>query len=399
MQHIFTIWFKEILDTLRDRRTLYAMVVAPLVIMPLFTILPQYFMVSQMKKQEEERIRLVVVGGAYAPELVAYLEGTGQVEVVEPPTDLEEALQEGEIQAALAIPAGFTEAIAAERPVAVTISSDESKMTSSMAANRLQMLVQTYAQQLVAQRLAARGLDPSVLTPIQIKSENVASEEQMGGSFMAMLLPMFIAIWAVVGGMYTAIDVTAGEKERGTLEALLVTPASRLQIVLGKLLAVITTSLSAVILSVSSMYFSFRFFPVETLAREGENVAFRLPPQTILLIVLVALPLVVMINSLEIAICIFARSFKEAQNYIMPLQFAVLIPTLPLIMVPELAMPFAAYAAPIVGAILSFRDLLRGALSGGALGLTIASSVIYAAICLSLAVRIFRREGVLFRAA
>lgn len=398
MQTIITIFFKEILDTLRDRRTLYAMIVAPLVLMPLFTILPQYFMASQMKKQEEERIRLVVVGGEYAPELVAYLEGTDQVEIVEPPPDLEEALQEGEILAALAIPADFEKAIADERPVSVTISSDESKMFN-VAANRMQMLIQTYAQQLVAQRLAARGLDPSMLTAIQVKSENVASEEQMGGSFMAMLLPMFIALWAVVGGMYTAIDVTAGEKERGTLEALLVTPASRLQIVLGKLLAVITTSLSAVILSVSSMYFSFRFFPVETLAREGEKVAFSLPPQTILLIVLVALPLVVMINSLEIAICIFARSFKEAQNYIMPLQFAVLIPSVPLMMVPDLAMPFAAYATPIIGAILSFRDLLRGAASGAALGLTVASSVVYAAICLSLAVRIFRREGVLFRAA
>ena len=398
MQTIITIFFKEILDTLRDRRTLYAMIVAPLVLMPLFTILPQYFMASQMKKQEEERIRLVVAGREYAPDLVAYLEGTGQVEIVEPPTDLEEALQEGEILAALAIPADFEKAIAAEQPVTVTISSDESKMFN-VAANRMQMLIQTYAQQLVAQRLAARGLDPSMLTAIQVKSENVASEEQMGGSFMAMLLPMFIALWAVVGGMYTAIDVTAGEKERGTLEALLVTPASRLQIVLGKLLAVITTSLSAVILSVSSMYFSFRFFPVETLAREGEKVAFSLPPQTILLIVLVALPLVVMINSLEIAICIFARSFKEAQNYIMPLQFAVLIPSVPLMMVPDLAMPFAAYATPIIGAILSFRDLLRGAASGAALGLTVASSVVYAAICLSLAVRIFRREGVLFRAA
>lgn len=399
MQTTITIFRKEILDTLRDRRTLYAMVVAPLLLMPLLTILPSHFMVSQMKKQEEEHIRLVVVGGEHAPELVAYLEGTGQVEIVEPPTDLEGALQEGDIPAALAIPADFAEAIAEERPVMVTISSDASKMASSMAASRVQMMVQSYAQQLIAQRLAARGLDPSVLTPIQIKSQNVASEEQMGGSFMAMLLPMFIAIWAVVGGMYTAIDVTAGEKERGTLEALLVTPASRLQIVLGKLLAVITTSLSAVILSVSSMYFSFRFFPVETMAREGEKVAFSLPPQTILLIVLVALPLVVMINSLEIAICIFARSFKEAQNYIVPLQFAVLIPTLPLVMVPDLAMPFVAYAAPIAGAILSFRDLLTGAASGAALALTVASSVIYAAICLSVAVRIFRRERVLFRAA
>jgi sodium transport system permease protein len=147
------------------------------------------------------------------------------------------------------------------------------------------------------------------------------------------------------------------------------------------------------------MYLSFHFFPAETLAREGEEVAFSLPPQTILLIVLVALPLVVMINSLEIAICIFACSFKEAQNYIMPLQFAVLIPAVPLMMMPDLALPLAAYATPIVGALLSFSDLLKGAASGAALGLTVASSVIYAAICLSVAVHIFRREGVLFRAA
>ncbi len=397
MRLITTIWFKEILDTIRDRRTLYAMIVAPLVLMPLITILPQRFMISQMEQIEEARIELAVVGAEYGPQLVAYLEETGEVEVIEPPADLERALQEGEILVALTIPADFAAAIAAEEPISLTVSLNESKMTSSQTAGRVQGLLQAYGQQLVAQRMEARGIDPTLLVPIQIERQNAASEEQMGGFFLGMLLPMLIALWAVVGGMYTAIDVTAGEKERGTLEPLLVVPVSRAQIVLGKLLAVISTSLAAVFLSVVSMYFAMRFFPVEMLAEEGASVSFALPLQTVLLIILVALPLVVMLNSLEIAICTFARTFKQAQNYLMPLQFIIMLPAVPLMIVPDLALPFAAYAVPIVGALLSFQDLLTGTVETAAIGLTVGSSLVYAAICLGIAIYVFTRERILFR--
>jgi len=396
MPAIITIWFKEILDTLRDRRTLYAMIIAPLLVMPLFAILPQKLFASRMKQQEEATIKLAVVRAEEASDLVAYLKDTGQVEIVEPPADLVQALQEGEITAALVVPPGFAQDMAAERPTQLKVLSDESRMPSSVAANRLRLLLQEYAQRVVSERLVARGLDPQLVKPFRLERENVASEQRMGATFLGMMLPAFIALWAVVGGMYTAIDVTAGEKERGTLEPLLVVPINRLQIVLGKLLAVITTSTVAVFLSLVSMYAAMQFYPAETFTGE-EEVVFSLPPGTLALLILTALPLIVMLNSLEIAACIFARSFKEAQNYIVPLQFAVMLPALPLAMIPDLSLPAAARLVPVVGSILAFRDLLMGTAELHALLLAVGSSLLYALVALLIAVNVFSREKAILR--
>ena len=398
MRLITVVWLKEITDTIRDRRTLAAMIIAPLVLMPVLTILPQYVVASQMEKQEEAGVELAIVGAENGPELVAYLEETGSVSLVDPPADIEEALQEGDLAVALSIPPGFSAAIAAEEPISVTVLTNQSALLAGQAASRVRGLIDVFSRELVAQRLSARGIDIALLEPIQVQTENLASDEQIGGTVLGMLLPMFIAVWAVVGGMYTAIDVTAAEKERGTLEPLLAAPASRVQIVLGKLLAVVTTSTTAVLLSVVSMYLSLRYFGESTLMVGSEGAEFDLSLGTIGLILIVALPLILMINALEIAICIFARNFKQAQNYIMPLQLIVMLPAVFLMMGSGLLdIPLSAHAIPVVGPLLSFQALLAGTFTAPALALSVGSSLLCGAVCLALAVYVFTREGVLFR--
>jgi sodium transport system permease protein len=397
MREITVIWLKEIRDTIRDRRTLAAMIIAPLVLMPILTILPQTALSNQMEKQEEAKVELAVVGEAYGPELVQYLETSGEFLLVEPPEDLEEALQDGDLKVALTIPPGFSAAIAAEEPVSVTVSTDQTTMMSGQAASRVRSMIESFNRQVVAQRMAARGIDVQLLQPIVVETENLASEEQMGGAWLAMLLPMFIAVWAVAGGMYTAIDVTAGEKERGTLEALLAAPASRLQIVLGKLLAVATTSGTAVLLSVLSMYLSLRYFGGSALMI-GSQAEFSLPPAAIVSLLVVALPMIVMISSLEMAISTYARNFKQAQNYIMPLQLAVMLPAVFVVLGTEIwDMPPGAHAIPVVGALLSFQGILAGRPDAAGIALSVGSSLLYAAICVAAAIFVFTREAVLFR--
>jgi|Deesub1362B_J571_1020462.scaffolds.fasta_scaffold01002_6 sodium transport system permease protein len=394
---VITIWFKEILDTLRDRRTLYAMIIAPMVVMPIFSILPQRLVARQLERRREEMVRLVIIGAEHAPKLVSFLRESGQVEIVPVPQDVQAALREGEIAVALEVGSGFEGDLEAQRPTRVRILSDESKMASGVAASRIGSLLESYSKQIVAQRLAESGIDPRILTPFEVELQNVASEREMGGTFMAMMIPLAIAIWAVVGGMYTAIDVTAGEKERKTLEPLLTVPLSRLQLVSGKLAAVVTTSLVAVALSMISMFVALRLFPVPSDWVTGETVAVQLPISSAVLILLEALPLILFMSAVEMAICIFARSFKEAQNYIVPLQFAVMIPTLTLGMIPDLSLPRAARIAPIVGPILSFRDILMGAADGPTLLLTALSSLVYAAVAVLLAVYTFSRERAFLR--
>jgi sodium transport system permease protein len=296
----------------------------------------------------------------------------------------------------LIVPEGFEASRAEGEIPEVAILSDQSKFTQSLQAARVEILVRAYAQTIVAQRLAARGVDVSVLTPFKIDSHNIASAQQMGGAFLAMMLPMFIVLWGLVGGMYTAIDVTAGEKERLTLEPLLVSPTSRTQIVLGKLLAIITTSFISLALSVLSMLVAFQIAPPDYGAG-AEAVNFSVAPQTVLLILLAAFPVTLMFGALEIAICIFARSFKEGQNYIVPLQFVVIIPAMAIMFLPDLALPAATYAVPIFGAVVILRDLLLDTARATEFGIMLGSSVVYAALCVALAVYQFRQERVLFR--
>ncbi len=396
MNHpIVVIWFKELLDNLRDRRTLYAMIIAPMLLTPLLVVLPQRLLAEQRQAQENAVVKVAVAGAEHAPALIESLRASSKVEVIEA-SNPEEAIRARRATIGLIIPAGFEAALTEGKSPQVAILSDQSKFTQSLQASRVEILVRAYAQTIVAQRLAARGVDVSVMTPFKIDSQNIASAQQMGGAFLAMMLPMFIVLWGLVGGMYTAIDVTAGEKERLTLEPLLVSPTSRTQIVLGKLLAIITTSFISLALSVLSMLIAFQIAPPDYGAG-AEAVNFSVAPQTVLLILLAAFPVTLMFGALEIAICIFARSFKEGQNYIVPLQFVVIIPAMAIMFLPDLALPAVTYTVPIFGAVVILRDLLLDTARAPEFGIMLGSSVVYAALCVALAVYQFRQERVLFR--
>ncbi len=391
---IRVIWFKELLDTLRDRRTLWAMILGPVLIMPVFVLLPQKLIQGQMETQGREAVQLAVAGVENAPDLVAYLESSGEVVVIAS-ADPAEAVRREEAAVGLVVDEGFETAMLDERPAEVQILADESELTGGVQVGRVRELLAAYAQSVVEERLAARGIDPGVVVPFEIESVNIATPQEMSGAFLGMMLPMFVVLWALVGGMYTAIDVTAGEKERLTLEPLLTTPVGRAQLVLGKLAAVVTTSLVALSLSVTSMLVAFVLVPLGEQA--GEALHLQVEPGTALLLILAALPVVLMFSALEIAVCILARSFKEAQNYIVPLQFVVLIPAIAVMVLPDLSPPLSGYAIPIFSTLVVLRDLFLGRVDAAAFGVMTGSSLVYAALAVLLALRQFNREKVLFR--
>jgi sodium transport system permease protein len=391
---IRVVWFKEMLDTLRDRRTLWAMILGPVLIMPIFVILPQKLLQGQMETQGQEPLRLAVSGADHAPGLMAYLEESGEVALVEV-DDPAEAVRNEDAAVGLVVAEGFEAAVQEERPAEVQVLADESELTGGVQVGRLRELLASYSQAVVAERLAARGLDPTVIVPFAIESVNVATEQEMSGAFLGMMLPMFIVLWALVGGMYTAIDVTAGEKERLTLEPLLMTPVGRAQLVLGKLMAVVTTSVVALGLSVASMLVAFALVPLGE--AEGQGLRLQVEPGTALLLVLAALPIVLMFSALEMAVCILARSFKEAQNYIVPLQFVVLIPAVAVMVLPDLAPPLVGYAIPIFSTLVVLRDLFVGRAEAVPFAIMAGSALVYAALAVLLALRQFGRERVLFR--
>jgi sodium transport system permease protein len=167
-------------------------------------------------------------------------------------------------------------------------------------------------------------------------------------------------------------------------------------VVLGKLLAVITTSLIALILAVGSMLVSVALFPPVG-AGQGSGFAVQVDPRSALLILLAALPIVLMFSALEMAVCLTARSFKEAQNYIVPLQFIVLLPAMAVMVLPDYSPSLGAFAIPIWSTLVVLRDILQGQISTAAFAVMGASSVVYAALAIGLAIWQFGRERVLFR--
>jgi sodium transport system permease protein len=392
--NVWVVLRKELIDTLRDRRTLWAMILGPVLVMPLFVILPQKLIEGQRVEQQATVIRLAVGGAEGAPALVEFIQASGEIELlaVDHPAV---AVREGQAGVGLILPPGFDAALGAEHPAVVQLLADQSKMASSLQAERVRGLLQRYAQTVIVERLAARGMDPAVLAPYALESVNLATDQQMGGLLLGLMLPMFIVLWALIGGMYTAIDVTAGEKERLTLEPLLTTPAGRGQIVFGKLLAVMATSVAALALSVTSMLVAFSLaFPGN--GETGEMVV-RVEPVTGLLILLATLPLVLMFSGLEMAVCLLARSFKEAQNYIVPLQFVVLLPAMGVMVLPDLAPALPAFAIPVFSTLVVLRDLFAGHVDPAAMVLMSLSSLVYGGLAVGLAVWQFNRERVLFR--
>ncbi len=308
-----------------------------------------------------------------------------------------QALSKGTIQAILVVPPGFAASVAAERVAEVEIKYDASDEKSGVAHGKLSRLLADYSTKVVHSRLTDRGVDPAVLEPFAVASVNTAPDEKMGNMLLSFLLPMVIGIWASLGGMYTSIDVAAGEKERGTLEQLLATPPQRVSLVIGKYLAVVTTSLFSASLSLSSMILSVAVVPHALMMGAGESVSFVLPPLTIAMFFLSALLLSGLFSAVSIVMSVFARSFKEAQVYLSPLSFVVIIPAFLTQFVTPGDAPMAFFVLPVVNSLM----LMKGALLGGLTGIQIAvatlTSLLFIAVGLHITIKLFNREDVLFR--
>ncbi|MFH1207579.1 MAG: ABC transporter permease [Patescibacteria group bacterium] len=393
MREILTVWKKEIVDTLRDRRTLFTAVIMPILFMPLIMVGSFKLQESQQKSAETQVAQVAVSDQAAAPALVEFLRKQDKIEIREAPADFKEKIVKGELQTYLEIPNNFTTLVASGQPVFVDLFARSIDQKSINAAQRVEAAVALFGESIAADRLGEVGVNPSILHSVVVHRQDIASEQERGGYFLGFLLPMFLVLFSIIGGMYVAIDVSAGEKERKTLEALLVTPLSRLRIVTGKFLAVATTSIVSVVLSVASMYSAFKLWPPDF----GEVIAFNITPTTALLMLGVGIILSVMFAALLLAVAIFAKSFKEAQNYITPFYLLAVLPVSIFSSIPGFKPPLALFFIPSVNAVFLFKENLMGEFIASHIIITAASTILAAAAAIYIATRIFSRESVLFR--
>lgn len=310
---------KEVRENLRDRRALMsALLYGPLVGPVLFAILIS-FAIGQQQERQDRRLELPVIGQEHAPNLVGFLRQQG-VEVMVAPENPEAAIRRQRHEVILRISPEFGAQWTRGESARVDVLVDGSRQASRVPMARVTGLLNQYASGIATQRLQVRGIDASLMQPIRVVEKDQSTAQSRGATLMAML-PYFLVLSAFIGGMYLAIDTTSGERERQSLEPLMINPVSPTQIMVGKILA--TTLFAGASLAMCTLAFAvaLNFVPADDL-----GYALNLPLETALWMLALVAPIALLAAASQTLVASFARSFREAQTY---LQILIILPAIP----------------------------------------------------------------------
>jgi sodium transport system permease protein len=385
MKSALIVFCKEIRENLRDRRTVINTLLTGPLFAPLVFVLIINTAVTREIEKADKPLPVPVVGAANAPNLIADLKQRG-VEIEEAPADPEKAVRDSDVDLVLRIPQGYAEAWNRGEPAQVELIYDQSQRDAQGSVARLQGMLEGYARRSGAMRLIARGISPSVNTPLMVAARDQSTAQARSGTLFGML-PYFFILGVFVGGMALAIDTTAGERERQSLEPLLVNPVSRGRILIGKLGATSAFATTTLLLSIFAFSVAGQFLPTEKL-----GMSLEIGPRFALLTLFVMLPLVFVLATLQTLAAAFAKSYREAQTYLSLLMFVPVIPTLLLSVFPIKAQTWM-YTVPLMGQQVAITRLLRGdPVLPFQLGLCFACTSLAAVVVYLVTAQIYRSE-------
>jgi sodium transport system permease protein len=400
LRMVGVVYRKEFIDSLRDRRTLISMIVVPLLVMPLLTIGMGVLSVTLVGQAMRETPKVMILGGRDSPHVLAKLRQLNDVQIVPVKPDYAEEISNKQIRAAVEIPDGFEAKLAAGESSTVTIYMYEGELKSGFGAERLQRFLRELRERTVREHLQARQLPESLARPFEISEKNVAPPEKVGGAILGGMIPYFVILLCLTGAMYPAMDLTAGEKERGTIETILCSPISRTHLVLGKFLMVLTASIATAVLAITSMAFSFgagkKLLLGLTQGDLDAALQITITAKAMVSVFFVVLPLAVFFSAALLALSVFAKSFKEAQSYVSPLMLVVVMPAIAALL-PGVELNTALALVPVLNTSLVSKEIITGTYHWNLIALIFLSSTVYAAAALAIAVKLFQREDVLFR--
>jgi sodium transport system permease protein len=327
------------------------LVIGPLMA-PLILVITINTLVTREVDKAEQPLPLPVIGAEYAPNLIAALKQQ-QVEIKPGPADAERAVRDQDADVVLRIPPRFADDWRMGLPAQVEIVFDQSQRDASSSVNRLRGMLKHYSERSGALRLLARGLAPTVTHPLVVAERDQSTPQARSGIMFGML-PYFFILGAFIGGMAMAIDTTAGERERQSLEPLLANPVPRGRILAGKLMATTAFSVTTVMLSIIAFSIAGHFMPTEKVGMVL-TIGLRFLVNTLF----VMLPLAMLLATLQTMVAGFARSYREAQTYLSLLMIVPIMPTLMLSILPFKAKMWM-YAVPLMGQQIVVTRLLRG---------------------------------------
>lgn len=386
---MITVFAKEVLDNFRDRRVLVStLILGPLLGPAIFAVMIS-FMTTQATERMEAALELPVIGAENAPMLVDFLRREGVI-ITDPPADPEAAIRREDEEIILRIPAEFGEAWREGRPAPIELLADQSLRYTGTTISRVRGYLNAYSAQISQNRLQLRGVHPDVTRPLQVSVVDLSTPESRGG-MMLSFLPYFIMIAVFMGSMHMATDTTAGERERKSLEPLLINPLPRWQIMAGKLLATTFFALLTLALSLVAFVYAMGFLPVADMDM-ALNLDFRVAGIAFLLVSPVAL----MAAGLLIILASFAKSYREAQSY---MGLVILIPMIPSfwILIDPTRTETWMTLVPLLSQNVLILELVRGEpLNAMWLMFSIGSTLLLALVLALVAATLYNRPKLIF---
>jgi sodium transport system permease protein len=348
------------------------------------------FTVAAERRKDADEIALPVQGAEYAPAFVGWLKQQTGITIVPPPADPEQAVASRTEDVVLIIDESFSKDMARAVPAPVKLVSDVTRDSARPKVARVRSLVATYSSQTSGLRLIARGVAPSVASAIRIEEVEVSSSQQRLATQLS-ILPLLLVIAALTGGLQVAIDSTAGERERGSLEPLLLNPVPRESLAAGKWLASSVFGCCAVIFSMVLTISVMRRVPWHDM-----GIRFRVTDAELLSLLALILPLALFLSALVMFASTFARSFKEAQSYLGMLMLLPMLPGLVSTMYPLAGRPWLA-PVPVLGQYALSADVLAGKPPAAGFYVLAGACVVLCAVALvALTARLLRNEAIVF---
>ena len=435
---INTIWRKELIDTLRDRRTLVAMILVPMVIYPALMLGSLQAFEVQVSGLVTEKYQIAVESEAAKTWLRQVLDedsllreqnqaaenGGGESETPADENDadaptLKRGGTHGAVSGVYTKPPEYEIWVVTNPPQAVwngafhiavlfegdstfasdfgslpiVIAFDESDIRSEIASAGLHGILDRKNAQLLSMRLRAHDLAPEFVQPIEVGEWNVASSERMAGAVLGQIVPLILVLMTMIGAIYPAIDLTAGERERGTLETLMVAPVPTVDLIAGKFVVVTLIGMLSAVLNLLSVGGTIYLSGVGTMLAPGAQLA--IPLSALPWVLILLLPLAIMFSAMLLAVCSFARSFKEAQNYIVPVMLAAMIPGV-VGMLPGTRLEGPILIMPVANIVVLARELFMGRFDFVAILIVALSTCLYAGAAVAVAAKLFGQEAVLF---
>lgn len=393
LTHIVNIWRKELMDTIRDKKAFRQALLVPLLVGVAYAVMNP-LLISLVESNARNPLSIPTQGLEYAdPTLVSVL-SQFDITLVPFDGDMTAAISSGKEAAGLIIPQDFQARIDAQQPASLRLLLNPTTggiFGGSFSGERLESAISAYNQAVVRARVEQANLPVELLTPVSVDAQDLSTPAQRAGLLASFMLPILVGVVVVQGGLFIAIDVTAGEKERHTLEALLVTPTSDVELFLGKLAAVFSMSSIPIVLTLMGYWAASNLLP------ESMTDGAVLPIQVVLGAILLTLPLALFVNVVLMIISIRTKTFKDAQSSAVPVNLGVVFTAMAAAFVPPTAA--GMYLIPVYGSSAVIGSLaVGGEVAWQHVALSVGGSLVAALAGVFFALKLFNRERLLYSA-